>query len=224
MKFIHWKSTARHNRFFVRQFEGTPAGDWWILLDLHKNSQIGVGWNSTEEHSVILASSLAIRGLQEEHPVGLAVNGKDPAWIVPRRYEYQQRSLLKALAVAEPSGLNLRDYLSRIGTSLGSRNSLIVITVNAEPAWVEALLPLIWRGATPTVFLLDPVTFGGTTHTNALETALQSIGVTYHIIPGQMLDTKQARPGTEGKWEWHVGATGKAMAVKVPAADWRRLG
>ena len=48
MRWIHWKSTARYDKFFVRQFEGTPAGDWWILLDLHKDSQLGNGWDSTE--------------------------------------------------------------------------------------------------------------------------------------------------------------------------------
>src|SRR5215207_2150716 len=87
MRWIHWKSTARHNKFFVRQFEGTPAGDWWILLDLDKEIQLGTGWNSTEEHCVILAASLASRGLDEEYPVGLAINGSEPTWIVPRRNE-----------------------------------------------------------------------------------------------------------------------------------------
>ena len=52
MRWIHWKSTARQNKFFVRQFEGTPAGDWWLLLDLQRDAQLGIGWDSTEEHSV----------------------------------------------------------------------------------------------------------------------------------------------------------------------------
>jgi len=224
MKFIHWKSTARHNKFFVRQFEGTPAGDWWILLDLHKDSQLGEGWDSTEEHGVILASSLAARGLDEEYPVGLAVNGNEPAWIVPRRNENQNRALLKALAVAEPSTLGIRDYIKRIGQTIGSRSSLLIITANVQTNWAESLLPLMWRGVMPTVFLLDPVSFGGATDTRAIEETLQSIGAICHIIPKQMLDTRQARPGTEGEWEWRVVGTGKAVAVKAPIADWRRIG
>jgi uncharacterized protein (DUF58 family) len=224
MKFIHWKSTARHNKFMVRQFEGTPAGDWWILLDLHKDSQIGEGWNSTEEHSVILASSLAARGLDEEYPVGLAINGSEPAWIVPRRNENQIRALLKSLAVASPSALGIKDYLKRIGQTIGSRSSLLVITADVDASWTESLLPLMWRGVMPTVFVLDPVSFGGTTDTTGIEAALQTIGATCYVIPRHMLDTKQARPGTEGEWEWRVVGTGKAIAVKSPIADWRRIG
>lgn len=224
LRWIHWKSTARHNKFFVRQFDGMPAGDWWIVLDLHQDVQLGEGWDSTEEHAVILAASLSARGLKQDHPVGLTVNGGEPAWIVPRRNEYQQRSLLKALAVASPAALGLREYLGRIGPSLGSNSSLLLVTADPDPAWVEALLPLLWRGVMPSVFVFDPRTFGGDAGTEALEGTLRSIGLPCNVIPKEMLDTRQARPGTQGEWEWRVTGTGKAGAVHRPVADWRRLG
>ena len=223
MRWIHWKSTARLDKLYVRQFEGMPAGDWWILLDLDREASLGTGWESTEEHSVVLAASLAVQGLDEEHPVGLAVNGKDPSWTVPRRNEYQQRALLKELAVASSSGLNLRNYLRRIGPSLGSRSSLLVLTANANPEWTESLVPLMWRGIMPTVFVLDPVTFGGTMVTRPIHDALQMMNIPCHIIPKEMLDQRQIWPGQEGEWEWRISGTGKAVAVKVPTAEWRRL-
>ena len=223
MRWIHWKSTAKQNKFFVRQFEGTPAGDWWILLDLDKNQQLGSGWDSTEEHSVILASSLASQGLDEEHPVGLAINGNEPTWIVPRRNEYQQKTLLKALAVTEPSELNLKDYLQRIGQTLGSRSSLLIITSNPNADWTASILPLMWRGVMPTVFVLEPASYGGSSQTKALEDALQMLGVPCHVIPKELLDARQIRPGHEGEWEWRISATGKAIAVNQPVDDWRRL-
>lgn len=224
MRWIHWKSVARHNKFYVRQFEGTPAGDWWILLDLDKETQLGTGWDSTEEHGVILTASLAAQGLKEEHPVGLAINGNETAWLAPRRNEYQQRSLLKALAVASPSEMSLKDYLQRIGQTLGSHSSLLIITANADVEWTQCLLPLIWRGVMPTVFLLDPISFGGTANTTAMTESLQFIGARCHVIPKEMLDKPQARPGTEGEWEWRVSGTGKATLVRAPMhSDWRRL-
>ena len=225
MRWVHWKSTARYDKFFVRQFEGTPAGDWWILLDMHKDSQLGTGWDSTEEHGVILASSLSAQGLNEEHPMGLAINSNEPIWLVPRRNEYQQRSVLKSLAVASPSELSLKEYLQRIGSALGSHSSLLIITACADVDWASSLLPLIWRGVTPTVFLLDPISFGGNTNTAAIRAALGSIGVPCHVIPKELLGTPQARPGQEGEWEWRVSATGKAILVQAPIhSDWRRLG
>ena len=225
IRWVHWKSTARYDKFYVRQFDGTPAGDWWILLDLHKDSQLGSGWDSTEEHSVILTASLAAQGLAEEHPVGIAINSSEPIWLVPKRNKFQQRSVLKSLAVASPSQLSLNEYLQRIGSALRSHSSLLIVTTCSDADWASSLLPLIWRGITPTVFLLDPISFGGKTNTAGISSALQSIGVACHVIPRELLDTPQARPGQEGEWEWRVSATGKAILVQAPnQLDWRRLG
>jgi uncharacterized protein (DUF58 family) len=223
MRWIHWKSTARQNKFFVRQFEGMPAGDWWILLDLDQETLLGTGWEATEEHSVILAASLTARGLQEEHPVGLAVNGSEPSWDIPRRNEYQQRALLKSLAVASPSKMGLRDYLHRIGPSLGSNCCLLIITTNAGAEWTQSLMPLMWRGILPTVFLFDPVSFGGSGTPGPLSHALQMMNIPCHVIPKDLIDKHEIQPGREGEWEWRISGTGKAVAVKIPIADWRRL-
>ncbi len=223
MRLIHWKTTAHQNKFFVRQFEGSPAGDWWLVVDLDKKSQLGTGWDSTEEHAIILASSLAAGGLNRDHPVGLSINGNDAEWLVPRRNEYQLRSLLKALAVASPSEMQLKDYLQRAGQSLSNHCSLLIITANADVEWTQSLLPLMWRGIMPTVFLFDPVSFGGSTHTKVISEVFQSMSVPCHVIPREMLDKPQARPGHEGEWEWRVSATGKAVAVRAAQEDWRGL-
>jgi uncharacterized protein (DUF58 family) len=223
VRLIHWKTTARQNKFFVRQFEGAPAGDWWIVLDLDQASQLGTGWDSTEEHAVILASSLAAQGLNEDHPVGLSINGEHAEWIPPRRNEYQLHSLLKALAVVSPTEMGLKEYLQRAGQSLSSHCSLLIITANADAEWTQSLLPLMWRGISPTLFLLDPVSFGGSTDTNAMTAVAQSMGIPCHVIPKEFLDTPQARPGHEGEWEWRISATGKAIAVRTAQEDWRGL-
>jgi len=224
MKLIHWKTTARRDKFHVRQAEGTHAGDWWIVLDLHKGSQVGAGADSTEEHGVILASSLIAQGLNEDHSVGLAVNGSEPAWHVPRRNEHQQRALQKSLAVASQSDMALKDYLQRTNKEFGSRCSLLLITACPDIEWTQSLIPLMWRGILPTVFLFDVNTFGGSANTTQLSAVLQSLGVPCHIIPKELLDKPQARPGHEGEWEWRISATGKAFAVNKPAADWKVLG
>lgn len=223
VRLIHWKTTARKGEFFVRQFDGTPAGDRWIVLDLHAGSQLGEGWNSTEEHAVILTSSLAAQGLNEDHSIGLAINGQEPHWLPPRRNEYQLRALLKALAVASPSEMNLKDYLARIAGSLSSHCSLLIITACADPAWTESLMPLMWRGVRPTVFLLDPVSFGGGPPASGVSGALQSMGVPCHVIPRELLDRPEARPGQEGEWEWRILPTGKAIPVRAAQEDWRGL-
>lgn len=223
MRLIHWKTTARQSKFFVRQFEGSPAGAWWLVLDLDQGSQLGAGWDSTEEHAVILASSLIAQGLDEEHPVGLSINGNNAEWLLPRRNEYQLRSLLKALAVASPTEMRLKDYLQRVGQSLSSHCSLLIVTANADAEWTQALVPLMWRGIMPTVFLFDPLTFGGSTNPKVISEIFQSMSIPCHVIPREMFDKPQARPGHEGEWEWRISATGKAVAVRTAHEEWRGL-
>ncbi|MEN9563607.1 MAG: hypothetical protein RIR73_1851 [Chloroflexota bacterium] len=223
IRLVHWGTTARKNKLHVREFEGTHAGDWWILLDLHKDSQSGTSWDSTEEHAVILASSLITQGLNEEHSVGLAINGHEPTWQVPRRNDYQTRALLRLLAVAKPSEHTLKEFIQRNSRSLGRRSSLLIITASFDPAWVESLVPLMRRGILPTVFLFDANTFGRSADTKAVSSTLQSLGVPCHIIPKELLDNKGAQPGHEGEWEWRVIGTGKAVAVSKPSADWKGL-
>jgi uncharacterized protein (DUF58 family) len=223
MRLIHWKTTARQNKFFVRQFEGTPAGDWWLVLDLDQKTQLGSGWDSIEEHAIILTSSLATQGLHADHPVGLSINGSQADWIVPRRNEYQLRSVLKALAVAAPAEMPLKDYLLRVADSFRSHCSLLIVTANTDPEWVQALLPLLWRGIMPTIFLFDPLTFGGSADTKSISQILQSMSIPCHVIPKELLDQPQARPGHEGEWEWRISATGKAYAVRSAQEDWRGL-
>jgi len=223
LRSIHWKTTARRNKFYVRQSDSIQAGDRWLLLDLDRNSQAGSGWDSTEEHEVILAASLIVQGLNEEYPVGLAVNGKEPAWHVPNRNEYQRQSLLKSLAIAAPSEIDLKDFLKRTSKIFGGRCSVLIITACADPEWIQSLIPFRQRGIFPTVFLFDVNTFGGTANINEISSTLQFLGIPCHVIPRDFLDKPQARPGHEGEWEWRISATGKAIAVHKPVMDWRSL-
>ena len=130
---------------------------------------------------------------------------------------------MKSLAVASPAEMDLKDYLQRSGKGFGSRCSLLIVTACANVDWTQSLIPLMWRGILPTVFLFDVNTFGGSAKINEVSDVLSSLGIPCHIIPREFLDKPQARPGHEGEWEWRVSGTGKAVAVQKPATDWRGL-
>jgi hypothetical protein len=161
--------------------------------------------------------------LNADHPVGLSINGEPIDWIPPRRNEYQLRSLLKALAIASPSDISLKDYLSRAGRSLSSHCSLLVITASTDIEWTQSILPLIWRGIMPTIFLFDPVSFGGSGSADRTAGIFRSMSIPCHVIPKELLDKPQARPGREGEWEWRISPTGKAVAVRTAQEEWRGL-
>jgi uncharacterized protein (DUF58 family) len=224
MRLIHWKTTARLSNPYVRQFDGAPASDWWILLDLQEDVQIGSGEDSTEEHGIILSASLSDRGLHAHHGVGLVVNGLTLERLPPRMGAGQNWEILRTLALASCGKNSLGQVLEHIRPSLGHNATLIIITPTVKMEWLTAIPLLRRRGITPTILLLDPQTFGGRLSNTALITALEQMGISYHNMPHDLLDRSEARPGTRGQWEWRVSATGRAIPIHAPDDySWRRL-
>lgn len=214
---IHWPTTARLGTPFVRIFDGTPAGDWWIFLDLQEGVQAGQGWESTVEHGIVLTASLADRGLRLGRSVGLAANGRPLTWLPPRRSETQRSAILRALALVEPGSYSLAELLLSNRAQIGQRSSLVIITANTHGDWVQPLLSLAWKGSTPTVLLFDPRTFGGSGEAPRVAALLNEWNIATHLIPRSLLDRPEAHPGQQGHWLWHVSATGRALPVRRPA-------
>jgi uncharacterized protein (DUF58 family) len=222
-KIIHWRATAHRDELYARTFESTPAGDWWIWLDLDANAQAGAGENSTMEHAIILAASLATRGLQMGRAVGLVVNARDLVWRAPEAGEAQRLQILRALATVEPAARPLAEVLALTKRALPRDASVIVITPSLASDWLDALVELRWSGATPTVLLLDRASYGGAGNVDAAMALLAEWNIARYAITRETLD-QQVTPPRQGKWEWSVGATGRAIARSAPGKqEWREL-
>ncbi|MGC9357846.1 MAG: DUF58 domain-containing protein [Anaerolineae bacterium] len=228
-RWIHWKTSAHRDNLFVRVFDATPAGDWWILLDMNHFVQAGEGEDSTEELGVILAASLADRGIRAGRSVGLMAHGRDLIWLPPEEGEGQRWEILRSLAMVKPGNRPLSDLLHRVQHTLGQRTSLVIITPSINGVWVEDLLELMHRGAVPTILLMDPATFATTPQAveehqgnlAMMESVLTQIGAAHYVITKDLLDHPEAHPGEGGRWEWRILGTGKAVPVKKPTeATW----
>ena len=225
LKSIHWPTTARRDSLYVRQFEFTPTADWWIVLDLHGSVQSGEGYDSTLEHGVLLAASLADRGLKQGIPVGLAACGKDLAWLPPQRGAGHLMDILRTLAVVQAGDRPVESLLDQVQGSIRRGACLILITPDTSGGWSASLLQAVRNGISPTVMLFDPASFGGSGSAAGAAGLLDEYGVRYHLIPRELLDRPEARPGQQGRWEWRVTGRGKAVAVRRPSdAGWRRVG
>ena len=247
-RLIHWRTSARHNEFYVRLMDSTPSSQWWILVDLDPGVQVGEGQNSTIEHSVILAASLADRGLSEGKGVGLvlhsgsensisnrghraytsgALDQRQQAnliWMPPQEGQEHRWEILRALALVEPGGAPLDELLLRIKPTLGKRNSLIIITPNIHSNWLEALLPILWSGTKPTVLLLDPVSYGGSQDSRAMTEAMRQWGIRHYLISRELLDQPETRPGKAGHWDWRITPFGRAIPIRRPEnLEWKGL-
>ncbi len=216
LRWIHWRTSARHDSLFVRRFDSTPAGDWWIFLDMEKRVQVGEAQNSTTEHAVILAASLAERGLRAGRAIGLVLYGAELVRLAPQLGDGQRWEILRALALANTGSLPLAELLARVRPSHRQPSSLIIITPSVNGEWIEALLPLLRGGAVPTILLLDPISFGGTADVRATRALLNELGMTHYAITRELLDRPELRAGKQGRWEWRVTGTGRAVPIRQP--------
>jgi uncharacterized protein (DUF58 family) len=224
LRWIHWRTSARYDSLFVRLFDGTPAGDWWIFLDMDRSVQVGEGQDATEEHGVILAASLADQGLRLGQAVGLVAHGEQLVWLAPRVGEGQRWEILHSLALVSLGSCPLSELLARTRPALGQYGSLVIITPAVDNAWIEALVPLLRRGAIPTVLLLDPVSFGGAGDVREMAALLSDLGVAHYIVTRALLDRPEARPGQQGRREWRVLGTGRVVPVRqIHDVAWRVL-
>jgi uncharacterized protein (DUF58 family) len=225
LKSIHWHTSARRGSLFVRQFEHTPSSDWWIYLDLEARVQVSHDLDSTEEYGIILAASLADRGLRQRHAVGLVVSAKELVWIPPQRHSGQLMDILRALAMAETGNVPLADLLYSSKKSMQHGASLILITPNVKDRWIEPLLQLSAGEVTPTVLLFDPTSFGGTDTTNQTNVLLNNHNISHTIIQPNLLNTAEPPRSMRGQWKWFIAGRGKLPPARKPKErGWRTLG
>jgi uncharacterized protein (DUF58 family) len=221
LRHIHWPTSARKDDFFVHLFDSTPSSDWWILLDLYEEVQRADEDTSSEEQGVIVAASLADRGMQLGHSVGLIAHGSHPVWLPPQEGHANRWEILRALALIDIGVWSLQHLLARFHPSIGQDASLIIITPDFKGDWIQSLFPLLRRGIIPTVILLSPAPGGSDVGVSSL---LVELGISQYVITDDLLDRPEARPGEAGRWEWQVTPSGRAVPVKSPGdLDWKRL-
>ena len=192
LRMIHWPTTARRDALYVRLFDNNPAGDWWVFLDLDRQVQAGTGYRSTEEHAIILAASLADRGLKRGRAVGLVGQGQALVWLPPRHGDEQRWQILSKLALLTPGELSLAQLLDHAQSAFSRQASLIIITPNLNQDWLQAVLPLMSRGVLPTILLLDPASFApaeyGQDRSEPLAESFIQFGITTYLITPDLLD------------------------------------
>jgi uncharacterized protein (DUF58 family) len=213
-RLIHWPTTARTNKVFVRLMESAPEGNWWILLDLDKKYMLGEGWDSIEEQSVTLAASLANYGLHKRKSVGLITNGRELTWLRPDKGDGQRWQIMQELAVARPGSPDLDTILERTQSSIGRHHSLIVITASTKLGWLKTVLPLTMRGTIPTVLLMDAFAYGGETSAEKSAAILMQRDIACHVIPRGMIPLPKARPQDFNNFTWRPTPGGEIRPVR----------
>jgi uncharacterized protein (DUF58 family) len=157
---IHWPSTARTGDIQVKEFDLEQTADVWIVLDLQRATQVGVGDDATVEVGVRVAAAIAERAIEENRAVALTTTGSRITVLPPDRGPRQRQKILQLLAAVDGDGATPLAEALVAGLPLLRRGmSAIVITASTEPAWVRPLATLRPRGIGCQVIWLDPAVF-----------------------------------------------------------------
>lgn len=216
-RWIHWPTSARHDKLYVRQFDLDAAGDVWLLLDLEAAAQAGQGPEGTEEHAVLLAAALIGRARHENRPMGLAAYGRQPAVITPGQGAGQEWRLLRALALVEANGdtplsVALQD-LSRVARR-GS--AAVIITPTTSTEWLPGLISLAQSGIQANVILLERSSFGAAQSNLGLDDAVRRLGFSCHVIRQGEVGSPPPTGEQRGYWRFKTLATGKVVVLEEP--------
>jgi uncharacterized protein (DUF58 family) len=182
---IHWPASARSDSLIVRQLEAASSGDWWIFVDLDSGVQAGNGQDSTLELAIVLAASLAVRGLNEHRKVGLTLAGPRLEWLEPRSGPAHRWRILRALSLALAGERSLAELLS-VGHP-SQTATLIVITPSSSPDWVASAGRRSHRGGL-TALLVDPAGFGTARDQSMVIAALVARGMAHARMPHALLE------------------------------------
>lgn len=214
---IHWPTTARKDRLYVRQFEQDAAGDIWLVLDTEAAVQIGEGMLGTEEHAVLLAASLAARAISETRGVGLAAYSPQPQIVPPGLGQGQQWRILRALALLQCDGqTSLSRSLHELSQTIRRGSAALILTPRADGDWLPVLNTLSGLGVECHVILLDRASFGGQGNSDGLRRTIQLLGHNCRVIRQGDLGRPLVEEERHGFWEFKVTGTGKAIAVRRP--------
>jgi uncharacterized protein (DUF58 family) len=228
-KWIHWPKSARHNNLLVRQFDLDSAGDIWLLLDMDQSVQVGDGPKGTEEQSILLATSLAVRSLNENRGIGLASYGRNPELIPPSLGQGQQWRLLRTLALLKANGQeDLSQALQDLSQIAQRGSAAVIITPNNEAGWLPKLLQLNQRGISCSVVLLDHASYQAAQpnppppqplRAENLGQVIRRLGLNCSIIKeGEIGQIAQAQE-RHGFWEFKVTPTGKVVTIRNPLEE-----
>jgi transglutaminase-like putative cysteine protease len=212
LRWIHWPTTARQNEPYVQIFDSEPSSDYWLVLDLDAEVQIGEDERNTEEYGIILAASLVNHFNHMGKAIGLISHGEQLLWHVPAVGDAHLWKILRSLATVRPGRVRLKELLESIRESIDRQVSMVIITANASPEWLATLDILRQSGIIPTVIILDPSTFGSAHRTENIRDHLIRMGITHYIITADILD--QPEEPEERPWDWLLFPTRQKQSTR----------
>lgn len=164
---IHWKYSAKKNKFMVKEFDQDPQADIWIIIDGFEKNNFQEShddyldfadsfWafkkktayrfpKSTFEYSVGCAASLSAYFIKNQKSVGLACADQKLTVISPEKGSRQEIKLLETMAFLRGIGaIPLNEVIESLGNQV-VRGSTVVIISAAEYPEIQLCVEILLR-------------------------------------------------------------------------------
>jgi uncharacterized protein (DUF58 family) len=216
---IHWMTSARLDDLYVRMFDRMPTSDWWVFVDMDENVQVGEDAEATEEYGIIMAASIAERGLRNGRAVGMVAAGDSQIWLPPQTGIGQRWEILRSLATIDRGEKPIFSTLAEAQRSMGRSTSAIIITPAVNLEWTNAVMSLMQRDIRVTVLLLDPIAFGGEQSPEPILAKLRSWGINHYRISPEIYQ----QPVIRDVFAWQKSQRSGSSSFTASDLDWSKL-
>jgi uncharacterized protein (DUF58 family) len=144
---INWRAYARQDSLIINEYELERIADVNIILDARAKSHAQLDGETTFDHSVRAAASLASHFLGQGNSVGLLIYGDYVQWVFPGIGHLQQERILDELAQARLSSKAVFEELRFIPTRLfPPRSQLVLVSPLVDEDDIEIVALLVERG------------------------------------------------------------------------------
>lgn len=160
---IHWPSSARHERFLVKEFREEITTEISLILDMRRLALSGVGDITSVEYIIKAAAAVAQVSIEKGHLVQLYSLGGKIEHVPAGGGTQHLITILDRLTLLRPQGENLfHEELKNIAPLLksGSTAVLIAAATDIQPANLSTILrSMMDRRIKIIVILIDDRTF-----------------------------------------------------------------
>jgi uncharacterized protein (DUF58 family) len=215
LRYVHWRTTARHGSPYVKMFEPEAASKVWLIPDCDAGAHCG----ESEETMVTLVASLAAQLLQQQLSIGLLLDGETLQVVAPQRGTPHLWTLLRALAPLR----TLPDHplartLDRARSIVSASDLAVAVTPSVTADWARELKNLAWnrRGSGAEALLLDPASFGSNARIQPCISLLAELGLNFKVVRREDVRPIAGAYGALSRWEFMTTATGGIVVKNAP--------
>ncbi|GAP16717.1 DUF58 domain-containing protein [Levilinea saccharolytica] len=205
---VHWPTTARREKWSVKEFDPEAAARVWLIVDSQAGVQREAEGRSSLEDLIITAASLSSHLLRSGLAVGILAAGNAP--LPPRPGPHSLWVLLRGLAGLNAGPTSLGSALQAFQPLLLPQDLCVVLTPSLDPAWSRPLRLLAHPQAV--LWAADPCP----PEVQSARLRLTAQGIPTEILLSPQIRVIPAAYGALRRWEFRATGTGRVVVQARP--------